>query len=162
MVCSAWSRSHCFWRARMALTHRIGRMSREHRPQPAVGQPTEGQFERWTAAQAVEVIGVLVAAGNGKNPRPQDRGQRMVSRAGSRRSASASSATPPSEVMRPLSKAALTFLRPTLGRSNRRPVSSSMVGVAPQWFGIALVQATKTYSKSAAYATSTNPLSGPV
>jgi len=35
------------------------------------------------------------------------------------------------------------------------------VGVAPQWFGIALVKATKTYSKSAAYAMSANPLSGP-
>lgn len=38
----------------MALTHRIGRMSREHRPQPAVGGPSAGQFERWTAALAVE------------------------------------------------------------------------------------------------------------
>ena len=95
----------------MALTHRIGRMSREHRPQPAVGQPTAGQFERWTAAQAVEVIGVLVAAGNGKNPRPQDRGQRMVSRAGSRRSASASSATPPSEVA-PAIEGGADFLAP--------------------------------------------------
>jgi hypothetical protein len=53
---------------------------------------------------------------------------------------------PPSEVMRPPSKAALTFLRATLGKSNRRPLSSSMAR-APPGFGKALVSATKTYSK---------------
>jgi hypothetical protein len=48
-----------------------------------------------------------------------------------RRSASASNITPPSDVTRPPSKATLTFLRDRLGKSKRRPVSSSMAGVAP-------------------------------
>jgi hypothetical protein len=38
--------------------------------------------------------------------------------------------TPPSDVMRPPSNAALTFFRATLGKSNGRSVSSLMVGVA--------------------------------
>ena len=43
----------------------------------AVGQAAAGQLERRIAAQAVEVVGVLVAAGDGQHSRPQDRGDRM-------------------------------------------------------------------------------------
>jgi hypothetical protein len=46
------------------------------------------------------------------------------------RSAAASSITPPSEVMRPPSNAAVTFLRPTAGKPNGLIVSSDMAGVA--------------------------------
>ena len=45
-------------------------------------------------------------------------------------STSASNITPPSEVMRPPSKAAVTFLRSTAGKLNGSRLSSSMAGVA--------------------------------
>ena len=48
----------------------------------------------------------------------------------SRRSAWASSITPPSEVIRPPSKAAVIFLRWTAGKENGRRLSSVMAGVA--------------------------------
>ena len=48
----------------------------------------------------------------------------------SRRSAARSSTSPPSDEIDPPSKSAVTFLRLTAGRSNRRRVSSVMVGVA--------------------------------
>ncbi len=47
----------------------------------------------------------------------------------SRCSASASSITPPPEVIRPPSNAAVTFLRPTAGNVNGRDVSSVMADV---------------------------------
>src|SRR5713226_3742045 len=46
-----------------------------------------------------------------------------------RRSASARSITPPSDVIRPPSKAALTFLRATAGRSKGSGISSSMTRI---------------------------------
>ena len=48
----------------------------------------------------------------------------------SRRSAWASSMTPPSELSRPPSNAAVTFLRSTAGNQNGSRVSSVMAGVA--------------------------------
>ena len=48
----------------------------------------------------------------------------------SRRSAWASSMTPPSEVIRPPSKAAVTFLRSMAGNENGSRLSSLMAGVA--------------------------------
>jgi hypothetical protein len=45
-------------------------------------------------------------------------------------STAASSITPPSEVMRPPSKAAVTFLRSTVGKLKGSRLSSSMAGVA--------------------------------
>src|SRR5271157_1816681 len=48
----------------------------------------------------------------------------------------ASSITPPSEVMRPPSNAAATFLRPTAGILNGSSVSSDMAGVARVVAGI--------------------------
>src|SRR6266849_2442435 len=47
----------------------------------------------------------------------------------SRRSAWASNMTPPSELIRPLSKAAVIFLRRTAGKQNGRRLSSVMAGV---------------------------------
>jgi hypothetical protein len=47
-----------------------------------------------------------------------------------RRSAAANNITPPSEVMRPPSNAAVTFLRATAGKLNYSTVSSDMAGVA--------------------------------
>src|SRR3954466_2724667 len=48
----------------------------------------------------------------------------------SRRSAWASNITPPSELIRPPSKAAVIFLRQTAGKQNGRRLSSVMAGVA--------------------------------
>jgi hypothetical protein len=31
-----------------------------------VGQPPAGQLERWIGAQKIQIVGILVAAGNGK------------------------------------------------------------------------------------------------
>ena len=46
------------------------------------------------------------------------------------RSAAANSITPPSKVIRPLSKSAMTFLRPTAANRNGAIVSSDRAGVA--------------------------------
>ena len=43
----------------------------------AVGQPPAGQLERRIGAQPVEVVGVLIAAGDGEDAGPQDVGQPM-------------------------------------------------------------------------------------
>jgi hypothetical protein len=43
----------------------------------AVGQAPTGQLERRVATQTIEIVGVLVAAGDGQHPRPQDRGHRV-------------------------------------------------------------------------------------
>ena len=42
---------------------------------PAVGQPPAGQLESRVAAQPVEIVGVLIAAGNGEETSAQDVGQ---------------------------------------------------------------------------------------
>ena len=71
----------------------------------------------------------------------------------SRRSAIASSITPPSEVRRPPSKAAVTFLRATAGNENGRRLSSVMAGVAGAVRREGWRSATKSYALSALYAT---------
>jgi hypothetical protein len=54
----------------------------------------------------------------------------IVSTKPHRLSAPASSSTPPSELIRPPSKAAVTFFLPMLGSENGRRVSSSLAGMA--------------------------------
>jgi hypothetical protein len=44
---------------------------------PAVGETTAGKLERRVGAQAVEIVGVLVPARDGEDPRPQDVRQGM-------------------------------------------------------------------------------------
>jgi hypothetical protein len=44
---------------------------------PAVGQPPAGQLESRVAAQPVEVVSILIAAGNGEDARAQDVGHEM-------------------------------------------------------------------------------------
>ena len=110
-----------------------------------IGQPPAGKLERWILAQMIEVVRVLIAAGDGENARAKDAVQRMgdqqwIARIGddggefvrrpSRRSACPSNITPASEVMRPPSNAAVIFLRPTAGNENGRRLSSIMAGVA--------------------------------
>jgi len=41
----------------------------------AVGQPPAGELEGRVAAQPVEIVGVLIAAGNGEDASAQDVGQ---------------------------------------------------------------------------------------
>ncbi len=48
----------------------------------AVRQPAAGELERRIETQAVEVVGILPAAGDGEDARPQDVGQRMNDAAG--------------------------------------------------------------------------------
>ncbi len=48
----------------------------------AVRQPAAGELERRIEAQAVEIVGVLPAAGDGEDARPQNVGQRMRDPAG--------------------------------------------------------------------------------
>src|SRR3984893_10550800 len=76
-----------------------------------------------------------------------------------RRSAIARSITPPFEVRRPPSKAAVTFLASTAGNENGRIVSSGMAGVAFAVEGDGVGFATESYAASALYTTLAN-LSG--
>jgi hypothetical protein len=93
----------------------------------------------------VEVVGIFVATGNGEDARAQDvidavgdkgrvRGSAInpasLVAIPKRRSTTPSSRPPPSEVMRPPSKAAISFLRSMAGKPNGRIVSSDMAGVA--------------------------------
>jgi hypothetical protein len=111
----------------------------------AVGQTPAGQLEARIAAQVIEIVGILIAAGDRQHARAQDiddivRRQQRIAAIGDQpgqplcdpihRSAAARSITPPSEVRRPPSNAALTFLRPTSGKLNGSVVSSCMAGVA--------------------------------
>ena len=57
------------------LPARHGRLA--HQVRTALRQPSAGQLEGGVGSQAVEVVGVLVAAGNREDPRPQDVGQIM-------------------------------------------------------------------------------------
>src|SRR5215472_3095552 len=75
----------------------------------------------------------------------------------SRRSAWASRMTPPSELIRPPSKAAVIFLRRTAGKQNGRRLSSLMAGVARLDPSKGLASATKSYARSNAYDTSDTP-----
>src|SRR6478752_2186681 len=70
-----------------------------------------------------------------------------------RRSAIARSITPPFEVSRPPSKAAVTFLASTAGKENGRIVSSVMAGVAFAVEGDGVGFATESYAASALYTT---------
>ncbi len=69
--------------------------------------------------------------------------------------------TPPSEVIRPPSKAAVTFLRATAGNANGSTVSSIMADVAGPDVVEGSASATKPYATSIAYATSTSPFPQP-
>src|SRR5437764_11267543 len=62
--------------------------------------------------------------------------------------------TPPSELIRPPSKAAVIFLRSTAGKQNGRRLSLVMAGVACLDPGKGLASATESYARSKAYATS--------
>src|SRR6266849_1648666 len=75
----------------------------------------------------------------------------------SRRSAWASNMTPPSELIRPPSKAAVIFLRRMAGKQNGRRLSSVMAGVGRLDPGKGLAKATESYARSKAYATSATP-----
>src|SRR5512132_152783 len=68
-----------------------------------------------------------------------------------RRSAIARSITPPSEVRRPPSKAAVTFLACTAGNEKGGIVSSVMAGVAFAVGGDGVGFATESYAASALY-----------
>ena len=61
-------------------------------------------------------------------------------------SAPAKSKTPPSELIRPPSNAAVTFLRQILGRENGRSVSSSVAGMADSVQTLREASATNLYA----------------
>src|SRR3954471_9236876 len=118
----------------------------------ALRKASAGQLESGIAAQMVEIVAVLIAARDGQDAGAQDIGHAVRHKVGSRgsairaaslstiprrRSAAASSITPPSDVMRPPSNAAVTFLRATAGKWNGSRLSSDMAGVAREvaWTG---------------------------
>jgi hypothetical protein len=97
----------------------------------AVRQPPAGQLERRVFAKIIQIIGIRVAAGSREDASAQS-DKVWVIRAGSRwsgisaasvsirprrLSAPANSRTPPSELIWPASKAAVTFFLPILGRA---------------------------------------------
>ena len=61
--------------ARRVLQPRDGGLA--HQVRAAVGQAAAGELEGWIGAQMVEVIGILVPAGDGQDACQQDLGQRM-------------------------------------------------------------------------------------
>ena len=90
-------------------------------------------------AQSVEIVGIFISAGNRQDAgadhvRQRVRDAQRVAAIGktapisipNRRSAIASSMTPPSEVSRPPSKAAVTAFRPTAGNENGGRLKSDM------------------------------------
>jgi hypothetical protein len=74
-----------------------------------------------------------------------------------RRSANANSITPPSELMRPPSKAAVIFLRRTDGSENGNTLSSVMAGVAASDSARGWLRHPNLSASSGAYATSSLP-----
>ncbi len=107
--------------------------------------PTAGQLEGGVLAQSVKVIRIRVAAGDGEHPRTQDVGHRMgehgrAAMVGDERGkgvdqakalvGASSSRTPPSELVWPASKAAVTFFLQRLGNENGKRVSSALVRTA--------------------------------
>jgi len=115
-----------------------------------VGQPAAGELEGRIQAQPVEVVGILVAAGDRENAGAQDIGQPMsdpalIAAVRDHRGEPFGEAqpplrlgeqiTPPSEESRPPSKAAVTFLRPMAGKQNGSKLSSVMAGVAASDLG---------------------------
>jgi hypothetical protein len=100
------------------------------KPRARSRQLAQRQAEARIVTQRVEIIGVLVAAAIANTRARRMSSSVWITRAGSRgsamqaasraqipiaRSACASSRTPPSDVSRPPSNAAVTFLRPTAG-----------------------------------------------
>src|SRR6267142_5633899 len=90
-----------------------------------IRQATAGELERWIGPQMIEVVSVLVAAADREHASAEHVDKACTTRVGSRRSgntraklsakprrrsAIARSITPPFEVRRPPSKAAVTFL----------------------------------------------------
>ena len=145
--------------SRRVLQPRQGRL--RTKIAPAVGQPAAGELKRRIAAQDIEIVGVLVAAADREDAGPDHVGDRMGDARGiapignaarqtlatpNRRSAIESSITPPSEDIRPPSKAAVTFLPWTAGNENSGIVSSVMAAVAGAKARKGLVLATKSYA----------------
>jgi hypothetical protein len=79
----------------------------------------------------------------------------------SRRSASANTITPPSELIRPPSNAAVIFLPATAGNENGSNVSSVMAGVAEIEQVKRMASTPNPYAPSSLYATSANFKSEP-
>ena len=111
----------------------------------AVGRAAAGELEAGVGAQMIEVVSILVAAGNGQHAGAQDIGdtvrdeQRIARICDQRRQALGKAQAwfgvgqqhdAASEVMRSPSNAAVTFLRPTAGNRNGTAKSSDMAGVA--------------------------------
>jgi hypothetical protein len=138
---------------RCILPSRDGRL----RAQVPAGirQAAARQLERWIEPQPIEVVGVFVAAGNCEDAGAQNIGQQMGDPIRIAAVRDRPSMTPPSELIRPPSKAAVIFLRRTAGKQNGRRVSSVMAGVACLDPGKGL--GTESYARSMAYATPATP-----
>jgi hypothetical protein len=121
---------------------------------------------RRIGSQAVQVVGVLVAVSDGEDPRPQNSGDgeygpARIAVIESKRPPAGEAKPPfgcghrPSEVIRPPSNAAVTFLRWEAGNAIGRVVSSVMANAAEP--DVAQGLASETESTSTAYAKSASP-----
>ncbi len=61
--------------SRRVLPARHGRLA--HQVRPALRQPPAGELESGVGAQGIEIVGVLVAAGDGEDARQQNLGERV-------------------------------------------------------------------------------------
>jgi hypothetical protein len=111
----------------------------------------------------VEIVGILLASRNGQNADQENVGEPMrhacriarildpaasLSAIPSRPAACAKSRTPPSELIRPPSNAAVTFLRLKAGKEKGKRLSSSMAGVAQSLGLVKLVWSPISHDKS--------------
>jgi hypothetical protein len=138
---------HDFAQARRVLPTRQGRLRAQIIA--GIGQAPAGKLERRILAQMIEVVRILIAAGDGQNARAKDTAECRVpsewviskglrgsvttaasfSASPNRRSACPNSITPASEVMRPPSNAAAIFLRRTAGNENESRLSSGIASM---------------------------------
>jgi len=132
--------AHLFARRRRVLPSAHRRLTGKARA--GARQLAQCRAKAWIIAQSIKVVGIFVVAAD-----RQDRPRKMsssewITREGSRRSAIQPRAnpqltlglrqqqTPPSEVNRPPSKAAVTFFLRTAGNPNGLAITSFMAGVA--------------------------------
>jgi hypothetical protein len=139
--------------------------------QSAIRQSSAGQLEGGVKAQPIEIVGILVAAGDRQNASPQNlrqpvhKPQRITWISDHRRKllgdreppfGFARIITPPSEVIRPPSNAAVIFLLATAGKANGRNLSLVMAGAVRHDRVNRMALAPNSYARPIRYATPAN------
>ena len=155
-------------RERVGCEHRSTPLSGS-RPQASLSAGSVRRLSRSSASSYPHAMAKIRArrmSGKGWMVRAGSRGSGITaasfSAMPSRRSAAARSITPPSELMRPPSKAAMTFLRDTAGKEKGSSVLCVMAGVAALKRAEGLVSQLKFYAASGTYATPASPEQLPI